>query len=104
MLTQDGDFQIISLEVELSVLPAMRQPGPEDVELDRAGLEVGEEFAGQLGPRHPRLEPMPEEIQEPGAAVVSDRAAVIWVDEVEVPELRALIDVGDPGRGKFQDG
>ncbi len=41
--------------------------------------------------------------REGGAALVEvDRAAVVGVDHREAPELVALVDVGDAGRGEFE--
>jgi hypothetical protein len=50
-----------------------------------AVVPYGDDLAEQLGPQ-----------------VVVHRPAIIWIDQAEVPDLVALVDVGNAGGGEFQ--
>ena len=55
--------------------------------------------ARQLGAVAWRVEQLAE---QPGAQIVIDRPAVVGIDQAEIPELVALVDVGHARRGQLQ--
>ena len=61
-------------------------------QLDRAVVVGG---AGQRGPLAGA-----QLLEQPGALVEVDRAPVVGVDEALLPQLAALVDVGDPRDGQ----
>src|SRR5690606_28941296 len=77
------------------VTPAQMQRGADHVELD----------GSVVGPRHEVLGGALVELREQTAShLVVDGAAVVGVDEAEVPEVGALIHVGHSGRREREEG
>ena len=72
--------------------PERQRPGDEK-ELGQALVEA---FPGLLH-RHRR-----GLLEQPHAQLEIDRAAVVGIDEAQIPELAALVEVGDAGSGQRQ--
>lgn len=92
------EWHVVAAGVELGVGSTVVEHGAGDEEFDAAVMPFGEGFAGGsvgvLGV---------EAGEQFDAAVVVDGAPVVRVDEAEVPELGALVDVGDAGGGELEE-
>src|SRR5262249_48384625 len=76
-----------------------------DVELDPAVEAFVEQRLSQRLEVALRLLHLPLQLHERGLATSkTDRAAVVGIDEIELPQLRALIELGDSGSSQAQDG
>jgi hypothetical protein len=72
-----------------------------DASVGPVGDHVGEQLAPRVGPRH-LVEMSDECIEHPLPLGEIDRAAVIGIDETQVPQLASLIEVGNAGRGELE--
>src|SRR5215469_11579841 len=73
---------------------------PSQVQLDASILPVLDEILNDaLASRRIRVHDPLQDGEPPGKI---DRPTVVGVDQVQIPNLGALVEISDPGRGNFQ--
>src|SRR5262249_17838082 len=100
----DLEGYVVPAQEELCVLAAVRQSALNDVELDAAVPALLEQVAGQprkIGIRG--LDPTPQVRQRGLTTSKVDRSTVVWVDEIQLPEFGALVELGNAGSGQSQN-
>ena len=86
------DLRVIALGEQLRMVAPEAQDLGDQVELDAPIVTLVPEFIGQLAAV--LLRPLEQRIEHLTAQCVINRAAIVGIHQTQIPQLRALINIG----------